>query len=389
MDMSIPADIKSQILDIMDLPAHTATAPARIVVAMSGGVDSTVTAGLLKAAGFHVIGVTLSLRSSSESPCASRDIEDARAAAEWLGISHHVVDMRETFRRRIIEPFAETYARGQTPNPCVNCNPAIKFGALIAHARELGAHALVTGHYAEIRRLAPGAERFGLFTPNDMRRDQSYFLHAASQEQIDFLRFPLARLEKAKVRALAGEMGLERIAAKSDSQDICFVPPQGYIDIVRRLRPQAMRPGDLVHIDGRVLGRHQGIARYTIGQRRGLGVTIGEPLYVVEIDAANNRVIVGPKEALARRRLILRDINWLGEAPLPTAETEALPMHVRIRSTRPPKPARIWSPAPGEVRVRFDEPEYGVSPGQAGVFYERPGPGARVFGGGTIAEAAP
>ncbi len=385
----LPEGLLTQVRATCDLPAG-----AKVVVAMSGGVDSTVTAGLLAAAGYEVIGITLKLADDAhmarqrDACCTGRDIMDAKLAARRLGVKHHVMNLKDAFRRDVVEPFAQAYVEGRTPIPCVDCNRTVKFSALLMKAREMGAAALVTGHYAEIRRLRRGEERFGLFTPRDMARDQSYFLYATTQEQLNFLRFPLAFLEKPEVRRIATGMGLKEVAGKHDSQDICFVPREGYRSVVRRLRPEAHAPGEIVHVDGRVLGRHEGIAHFTIGQRRGLGVSIGEPLYVVDIDAAARRVVVGPKQALARRRIVLEAVNWLGDAPLPTDADAAVALHVKIRSTRPAAPARVWrEAAQGCVQVLLEEPEYGVSPGQACVFYEHAGSGARVFGGGVISSA--
>ncbi len=370
-------------MNSLDLPGRPQD--TRVVVAMSGGVDSSVVAGLLASEGYEVVGVTLQLYDHGTavhrpgSCCAGQDIEDARRVAETLGIAHYVLNYEERFRKAVIDPFAESYATGETPIPCVSCNQTVKFSDLLETARELGADALATGHY--IRSRANGAHR-ALFRPVDNDRDQSYFLFATTQEQIDYLRFPLGHLPKAEVRRIAGEMGLS-VAAKQDSQDICFVPRGKYSDVIARLRPEAATPGDIVHIDGRVLGRHEGVLRYTIGQRRGIGVAAGEPLYVVHIDARRARVVVGPREALETRRVFLRDVNWLGDTPLEALPPEGMEVFAKVRSTRPPTPARLHH-THGSTYVELHEGETGVAPGQACVLYSDDGDDSRVFGGGFI-----
>ncbi|MFH1794914.1 MAG: tRNA 2-thiouridine(34) synthase MnmA [Pseudomonadota bacterium] len=370
----------------LDLPGRPED--TRVVVAMSGGVDSSVVAGLLRQQGYDVVGVTLQLYDHGAathrpgSCCAGRDIDDARRVAETIGIPHYVLNYEQRFREAVIDPFTASYAAGETPIPCVVCNQTVKFADLLATARDLGADALATGHY--IRSRANGAHR-ALFRPVDADRDQSYFLFATTQEQIDFLRFPLGDLPKPRVRELAAEMGLT-VAQKQDSQDICFVPQGKYSDIIAKLRPEAASPGEIVHLDGRVLGRHDGILHYTIGQRRGIGVATGDPLYVVHIDAAHARVVVGPREALETRKVVLRDMNWLGDVPLEALPAFGLELFARVRSTRRPAPAVLrWTD--GHAEVELAAGEQGVAAGQACVLYDAEGDGARVFGGGFIARS--
>lgn len=370
-------------LDIAKEPSAT-----RVVVAMSGGVDSSVVAAMLAREGYDVVGITLQLYDHGAAThrkgacCAGQDIHDARRVADTIGIPHYVLDYESRFRQAVIETFADSYLSGETPIPCVECNRSIKFRDLLETARELGADVLATGHYVASRALPDG--RRALHRAADPDRDQSYFLYATTQAQLELLRFPLGELpDKAATRALARELGLA-IAEKADSQDICFVPQGRYSDVIAKLKPNAIAPGAIVHVDGRVLGRHEGIVHYTVGQRRGLGLATGEPLYVVALDADGARVIVGPREALATRRLRLRETNWLGDVPLASIGEGGLEVAARVRSTRAPRPALLRM-VDGEPEIELAVAEDGVSPGQACVLYESDDPRARVLGGGTIA----
>ncbi|ANF54734.1 tRNA 2-thiouridine(34) synthase MnmA [Brevundimonas naejangsanensis] len=361
-------------------------AGARVVAAMSGGVDSTVVAALLHKAGYDVVGVTLQLYDHGEALkkkgacCAGQDIHDARLAADLIGIPHYVLDYENRFKDAVIDQFADSYLKGQTPVPCIRCNQTVKFRDLLDVARDLGAEAMATGHY--VRRATHG-NRSQMRKAVDHSRDQSYFLFATTQDQLDYLRFPLADLEKPQVRGVAASLGL-RIAAKPDSQDICFVPTGDYRTLIDRLRPQGREAGDIVHMDGRVLGRHSGITDYTIGQRRGLNVAVGEPLFVVKLDPEHRRVIVGPREALLTARLTLEETNWLGDqATIEEAARDGAPVLARVRSTRQPSSARLMF-VEDAVQVVFDQGEEGVAPGQACVLYD-PADDERVLGGGFIA----
>ena len=363
----------------------------RVVVAMSGGVDSSVAAALLKEQGYDVVGVTLQLYDhgltvgKKGACCAGQDIYDARQVADKLGIPHYVLDYENKFSDAVMQDFADSYLAGETPIPCVRCNQRVKFRDLLAQARELGADCMATGHYV---RRAIGSHGAELHRGADPARDQSYFLFATTPEQLDFLRFPLGDLPKTETRAIAQRLGLV-VAAKPDSQDICFVPSGGYASVVERLRPGAVEPGEIVHVDGRVLGRHEGIIHYTVGQRRGIGISDHksgsgvdtEPLYVVRLDPGAKRVFVGPKAALARSELRIKDVNWLGRAGEPKRDVA---LTVKLRSMSAPAAARVWVFDDGAAVVTLDTPQFGVAPGQACVFYQ----GERMLGGGWICREA-
>jgi tRNA-uridine 2-sulfurtransferase len=375
--MSLDQSINS--LGFAKPPAET-----RVVVAMSGGVDSSVVAAVLKDQGYDVVGVTLQLYdhgaalAKKGACCAGQDIHDARRVAEAMGFPHYVLDYENMFREAVIDEFADAYLAGATPVPCIRCNERVKFKDLLGTARDLGADCMATGHYIQRKVGAAGAE---LHCAADANRDQSYFLFSTTPEQLDFLRFPLGHLvSKAETRALASKYGLS-VADKPDSQDICFVPDGNYAAVIEKLRPGAADPGEIVDMDGQVLGMHRGVIHYTIGQRRGLGVGgTGDPIYVVRLDPETRRVVVGPKAALATRTVPLKEINWLGDAPFDGQKEWHV--SVKIRSTRPPKPAVIRPVSATEAEVELLAPEEGVSPGQACVFYAPEG--SRILGGGWI-----
>lgn len=396
-------------LGVAKTPADT-----RVVVAMSGGVDSSVVAAMLKDQGYDVVGITLQLYDhgiavqKKGACCAGQDIHDARRVAEVIGIPHYVLDYETRFQDSVMEAFADSYIRGETPIPCVRCNQEVKFKDLLATARDLDADVLATGHYVQQKLSGDHAQ---MYRAVDELKDQSYFLFATTQDQLNYLRFPLGGMQKDEVRTLAEKYGLQ-VADKPDSQDICFVPNGNYASIIERLRPGASEGGDIIHLDGEILGRHNGIIHYTIGQRKGIGIGGREPLYVIKLDAAEKQVIVGPKEALEISQLTLKDVNWLGGQGIVKASPkiqgskihsskiqdqtiedqtiQGLEIQVKVRSTRPPVPATLFlaqemdSEGKGSARLELHSPEQGISPGQAAVFYA----GDRVLGGGWITSRA-
>jgi tRNA-specific 2-thiouridylase len=372
-------------MGLADIDLAGNAADHRIVVAMSGGVDSSVTAALVARAGFDVVGITLQLYDHGAAIgkkgacCAGQDVRDASRVAAHLGIPHYVLDYQSRFRAAVIEDFAEAYGRGETPIPCIRCNERIKFRDLLATARDLGASALATGHY--VRRM-PGPDGPELHRAADTARDQSYFLYRTTPAELDFLRFPLGGLAKDQTRALARDLGL-LVAEKPDSQDICFVPQGSYSTLVERLRPEAGEPGEIVDRSGRVLGRHRGIAHFTVGQRKRLGIAAAEPLYVLSLEPLSRRVVVGPKSALAETRVCLAELNWLGRS---LTVGEGVPVLAKLRSAQPPVPATLCpAAAPGEAELFLAAPAGAVAPGQAAVLYD----GERVLGGGWIRRPEP
>ncbi len=363
-------------------------ADTRVVVAMSGGVDSSVVAAQLKDEGYDVVGVTLQLYdhgaalAKKGACCAGVDIHDARRVAEDMGFPHYVLDYENIFQEAVIDEFADSYLAGATPVPCIRCNERVKFKDLLQTAKDLDADCMATGHYIQRKLGSNGSE---LHCATDKNRDQSYFLFSTTQEQLDYLRFPLGHLpSKDATRELASKYGLV-VADKPDSQDICFVPNGDYASVIEKLRPGAAEPGDIVHADGRVLAQHNGVIHYTIGQRRGLGIGgLSEPLYVVSLDVDKKHVVVGPKELLSTRIVPVAEINWLGDEPL--MSKEAWNISVKVRSTRPPREAILRPISARHAEIELLNPEEGVSPGQACVFYETEG--SRIFGGGWITKRA-
>lgn len=365
------------------LGINKSPADTRVVVAMSGGVDSSVVAAMLKDQGYDVVGITLQLYDhgvaiqKKGACCAGQDIHDARRVAEKVGFPHYVLDYESRFKDSVMEDFADSYIRGETPIPCVRCNQEVKFKDLLLTARDLDADVLATGHYV---RREGGLEDGEMHKAVDGAKDQSYFLFATTQQQLNYLRFPLGSMVKDDVRLLAEKYGLS-IANKPDSQDICFVPEGGYADVIERLRPGAGEAGEIVDLDGKVLGTHKGIIYYTIGQRRGIGIGGGDALYVIKLDPDKKQVIVGPREALEISKVYIKELNWLGDENIPD---KGMNIEVKVRSTRPAEAATLYPGADDdEAYFILEKPEYGVSSGQAAVFYDD----ERLLGGGWITRA--
>ncbi len=377
--MALAAETQLNSLGFAKPPSET-----RVVVAMSGGVDSSVVAAYLADQGYDVVGVTLQLYdhgaalAKKGACCAGIDIHDARRVAEERGFPHYVLDYENIFKDAVIDEFADSYLAGATPVPCIRCNERVKFKDLLETAKDLEADCMATGHYIQRKMGANGPE---LHSAEDANRDQSYFLFSTTPEQLDYLRFPLGHLpSKDATREMAAQYGLA-VADKPDSQDICFVPNGNYASVIEKLRPGAAEPGEIVHADGRILAQHDGVIHYTIGQRRGLGIGgLSEPLYVVKLDVDKKQVVVGPKEMLATRTVPVREINWLGDEPF-TSRSE-WHLSVKVRSTRPPREAIIRPLSDTTAEVELLTPEEGISPGQACVFYANEG--SRIFGGGWI-----